>query len=90
MTSFESQPVTGKTRHTRNRFSLRTLRDELESDGSIRRQDDKLTFIRDVVFRSPSAAAVVLSGAAQNGRKVWKTADGRPLAQLEQSLLKVK
>lgn len=41
-------------------------------------------FVEDTLFNSPSAAAAVVYGNNVNGRVAWKTADGKPLKQLEE------
>lgn len=57
------------------------LRRELIEDGSIaERGDGKLEFVRDVEFRSPSAAASVVVAANRNGRLAWKLSSGETYA----------
>lgn len=65
----------------------RMLRDDLLADGSIVMDGDRIAFARDVLFKSPSAAASVIAGHACNGRVSWRDATGRTLGELEEELL---
>lgn len=60
---------------------------ELMADGSLRQDGDRVVFERDVLFRSPSAAASVTAGGVVGGRVSWKDAQGRTLADLEDALI---
>ncbi len=56
--------------------SYSTLKERLLRDGRLVREGDKLRFIEDVPFSSPSAAAAVIRGQNTNGRKYWRLEDG--------------
>jgi 5-methylcytosine-specific restriction protein B len=63
----------GPTRH----------REELKAQGLLvpsTRWPGWLELTQDIVFGSPSAAAVVLVGAPRNGWEEWRTEDDRPLS----------
>ena len=62
-------------------------RRDLIEDGSIDDKGAKAMFTKDVLFRSPSAAAAIVAGGNRNGREVWKNAQGKSLKQLEAELL---
>jgi Domain of unknown function (DUF4357) len=47
--------------------------------------NDHLSFVQDVEFASPSAAAAAIHGGSANGLTAWKTEEGRTLKQLEMS-----
>ena len=66
----------------------RDLREELISQKSIVPDMDKkiITFVQDVLFKSPSAAAAVVCGGVRNGRDAWRDEQGTPLKQLEENL----
>lgn len=51
---------------------------DLEQGGIIR----DFVFQRDYGFSSPSAAASVILGNSNNGRVVWKTAEGTKLGDM--------
>jgi 5-methylcytosine-specific restriction protein B len=55
------------------------LRDELVASGDVVFDGDRLRFVRDCHFGSPSSASSVLIGRPSNGWIVWKTADGQPI-----------
>jgi len=63
--------------------SYQSWRDQLISDGDFVEEEDSLRVAQDVLFSSPSAAAVVLLGGNANGREVWKNADGVSMKALE-------
>ncbi|MDP0506861.1 MAG: GIY-YIG nuclease family protein [Fusobacterium sp. JB019] len=44
-----------------------------------------LETIEDLLFNSPSAAAVFVTGKNQNGPKMWKNKDGKTLKELEEN-----
>ena len=56
----------------------RPLYESLFEEGSLVRnsEQNKATFVRDVAFSSPSAAAAIVAGRAANGRKAWRTKTG--------------
>jgi hypothetical protein len=63
------------------------LREELVANGVLAPHGDKLRFMQDYAFKSPSAAGSVVRGRNTNGRSEWRTQDGRTLAQVQESLL---
>ena len=44
---------------------------------------DRLLFLKDIEFASPSAAAAVVHGGHANGLTAWKDANGKTLKELE-------
>lgn len=52
------------------------LREKLESDGTILRSGTgaEVSFTKDAVFSSPSAASAVVMGRSSNGRREWRIA----------------
>lgn len=83
--------LAGSVGDTKVRSSLskgwRTIREELIADGAIQEGDRSITFSRDVLFSSPSAAAGVVAGGVWNGRAGWKDEHGVSLGQLEDALI---
>ena len=65
----------------------RDLREDLVAQGSIEVLDKNIRFIKDALFKSPSAAAAVTAGGVWNGRAGWKDASGKTLKELEEGLL---
>lgn len=59
------------------------MRQALKADGSLVEHNDRLVFVRDVEFASPSAAAAVVHGGHANGLTAWKTSDGKTLKEIE-------
>jgi hypothetical protein len=43
------------------------MRQELKAEGALVGEDDRLVFVRDVEFSSPSAAGAVVHGGHVNG-----------------------
>ena len=64
--------------------SLCRLRDSLLEKGII---DAGFHFVKDHIFTSPSLAAAVVLGRNANGRTEWKTAENRPLRDVEEDEL---
>lgn len=64
----------------------KALRDKLIADGSLQVSTSVITFAKDVLFTSPSAAAAVVVGGNRNGREGWKASDGRSLKAIEDAL----
>ena len=58
--------------------SYAMLRQQLENDGTILNG----VFQKDYEFKSPSAAAGIVSGNSMNGNEAWKTTDGTKLKDL--------
>lgn len=54
------------------------MRNDLVDEGSI----EDYVFIKDVVFKSPSAASCVILGRSSNGLRDWRTLEGRLLREL--------
>jgi hypothetical protein len=63
------------------------LRKELLDDGALKRTTDRLLFVKDCEFTSPSAAASVVHGGHTNGLIVWKDKKGITLKEREQDEL---
>jgi len=63
------------------------LREALIAEGTILKTDEALFFQADYVFRSPTAAAVVLLGRNANGRTEWKDDNGKTLKSLQDAKL---
>lgn len=61
----------------------RNLRQKLKDDGALADNTDRLAFLKDVEFASPSAAAAVIHGGHANGLTAWKDANGKTLKELE-------
>lgn len=54
-------------------------RENLIASGVLVRDGHGLRFAQDFLFNSPSGAASIIAGTSQNGRIVWKLADGTTL-----------
>jgi hypothetical protein len=61
----------------------RNMRQALLDDGSISDKKDRLVFLKDVEFSSPSAAAAVIHGGHANGLTAWKDSAGKTLKERE-------
>jgi hypothetical protein len=61
----------------------RNLRQKLKDDGVLGGKGDRLVFLKDIEFASPSAAAAVIHGGHANGLTAWKDADGKTLKEIE-------
>jgi hypothetical protein len=61
----------------------RNMRLALKSDGILSEVGDRLVFLKNYEFASPSAAAAVVHGGHANGLTAWKTGDGKQLKELE-------
>ena len=61
----------------------RNLRQKLKDDGVLTCKGDRLVFIKDIEFASPSAAAAVIHGGHANGLTAWKDSHGTALKELE-------
>lgn len=59
--------------------NLEARRQALIKSGVIREAGDSYVFLKDHLFRSPSAAAFVLLGRSSNGWLEWKNSAGRTL-----------
>jgi hypothetical protein len=60
-----------------------TLRNKLLKDHILVEQDDKLKFLEDYIFNSPSTAGGVVLGRATNGWTAWKNKEGKTLDELK-------
>lgn len=62
---------------------LRDLRRQLMERGVLEADGEHFVLTQDYRFSSPSQAAAVLIGSAANGRKAWRTPDGRMLREVQ-------
>ncbi|MGA8241549.1 MAG: GIY-YIG nuclease family protein [Desulfobacterales bacterium] len=74
----EERPSTQKYLYAAN------LRAALRSDGVVEAKNDRLVFLADHEFSSPSAAAAVIHGGQANGLTAWKDSKGVSLKQKEE------
>jgi hypothetical protein len=58
---------------------------ELQKNGVLVPDGDRLRFTQDFTFTSPSLAAAVVLGRTANGRIEWKTPSGQTLKQLQEA-----
>ena len=63
---------------------VQRLRVSLQSDGTLVEQNSVITFAKDYLFSSPSAASGFIQGRSCNGWIEWKDATGRTLKENEQ------
>lgn len=70
---------------TTNSFSKNWLqiRGNLIDNGIIIEENNQLTFSKDYLFRSPSAAAAIVLGRSANGLTEWKLKNGQVLKSIE-------
>ena len=61
----------------------RNMRQKLMEEGALLDKQDRLEFVNDVEFSSPSAAAAVIHGGHANGLSAWKDGNGRTLKEME-------
>ena len=61
------------------------LRSDLMAKGILVEKGDGLIFTSDYIFSSVSAAAATVTGAAANGRILWRLPDGRTYAEWEEA-----
>ncbi len=74
----EERPSTQKYRYAAN------LRKTLLSESIVEEKENRLLFISDYEFSSPSAAAAVIHGGQANGLTAWKDSKGVSLKQKEE------
>lgn len=74
----KERPSTQKYQYAAN------LRADLRSEGILEEKDDRLIFLADHEFSSPSAAAAVVHGGQANGLTAWKDAKGVSLKEKEE------
>ena len=67
---------------------LTDLRRKLIERGVLVDDEGALRFTQDYRFTSPSSAAAVLVGGSANGRKAWRTGDGRTLREVQDARAK--
>lgn len=73
----EERPSTQKYQYAAN------LRKALLEDAVVEKRNDRLVFVSDYEFSSPSAAAAVIHGGQANGLTSWKDGKGISLKQKE-------
>lgn len=59
------------------------LRQRLLNDKIIIEENNKLKFVQDYIFPSPSAASDIIKGNSSNGWIEWKNKDGKTLDEVE-------
>jgi hypothetical protein len=59
------------------------LRQKLLAEGVLQAENEKLLFVEDYIFNSPSMAGSVVLGRATNGWTKWKDASGTTLDELK-------
>ena len=74
----EERPSTQKYQYASN------LRKKLLDENIVKTREDRLVFISDYEFSSPSAAAAVIHGGQANGLTSWKDSKGISLKQKEE------
>lgn len=74
----QERPSTQKYQYAAN------LRVTLRSDGIVEVKKDRLVFLADHEFSSPSAAAAVIHGGQANGLTSWKDSKGISIKQKEE------
>jgi hypothetical protein len=80
----EERPSTQKYQYAAN------LRITLKADGVVEEKKDRLVFLADHEFSSPSAAAAVVHGGQANGLTAWKNGKGLSLKQKEEKDIQQK
>lgn len=68
--------LAGSTALNRNEGHYKDLKDRLIRNGSLVVEGDILKFVKNVPFKSPSAAAAIIRGQNTNGRSYWRLDDG--------------
>ena len=74
----DERPSTQKYQYAAN------LRNTLVSENIVEKKEDRLVFVSDYEFSSPSAAAAVIHGGQANGLTAWKDSKGISLKQKEE------
>ncbi len=74
----DERPSTQKYKYAAN------LRKTLVLENIVEKKDDRLVFVSDYEFSSPSAAAAVIHGGQANGLTAWKDSKGISLKQKEE------
>jgi Domain of unknown function (DUF4357) len=65
--------------------NISKLRTELLTSGVLVSEGDKLRFMQDYTFNSPSQASSVVLGNSSNGRKDWRDSSGRMLSEVQEA-----
>lgn len=78
-----SQAVLRERDSAKNYPVVLSQRNKLIEDSDLVVQNEKLVFVKDVEFSSPSAAAAVIHGGSANGLIAWKDKQGKTLKELE-------
>ena len=63
--------------------SVMTQRNNLIDGGELVQEGEKLVFVKDTEFSSPSSAAAVIHGGSANGLTAWVNANGESLKDLQ-------
>ena len=79
----ESEAVLAERPSTQKYQYAANLRAGLRSDGVLQQKKDRLVFVFDYEFSSPSAAAAVVHGGQANGLTAWKDVKGESLKDKE-------
>jgi hypothetical protein len=58
------------------------FRNRLLESGVLREDGDRLVFVTDYVFKTPSGAGALLAGGPTNGKREWRDAHGRSINDL--------
>ncbi|MDP2103718.1 MAG: DUF4357 domain-containing protein, partial [Candidatus Gracilibacteria bacterium] len=66
-----------------NKGSALRKRPELLAQGIIKEEGNKIIFIEDYLFSSPSGACDIITGGSYNGREVWINKNGKTLNEIE-------
>lgn len=69
---------------------LHEIRADLIANGALEVREGRLVLTQDYVFDSPSAAAGVFLGRSANGRKEWRSEDGKSLKEIQEADLDVE
>jgi hypothetical protein len=83
LTVFAGTVVINRELGARPYERIEAQRMALEADGVLAREGDRLVFIQDYVFGSPSGAACVILGRSSNGWDNWRDASNQSLDQIE-------
>ncbi|WP_433790861.1 GIY-YIG nuclease family protein [Actinoplanes sp. CA-252034] len=70
-------PITEKTMTP----SYESLRQRLKSSGVLKKEGEKMVLVKDYVFKSPSAAASVITGASRSGNLYWLDSNNKTLGE---------
>ena len=79
-----SEAVLEERPSTQKYQSAANLRATLRNDGILKVERNRLVFLADHEFSSPSAAAAVIHGGQANGLTAWKDSKGVSLKQKEE------